>query len=464
MLPRLEASTRVNIDSSKHDKIEFSQPVGCILDTCADAAPDAFAAHVFEMLGGAPERSAVPTDCMSFHSRIFGRRRGGTLLLLRTRQHLPAPLFAGELRGRKSRRGVDQLGFNLEAKANLTRYVRHQDVNRARRGERAIAQPATLVETLFRRTPEANHDGKGEFALDDQDNWIPEAAVFHSFCSRWGDRQREYLSAIVYAMDQELARVQSHSGAMGHPLAIRQADGSLSLKAVETYWEFGDDDPLSLVSRLEPKLKAYCEGDFEQNTFWEISPRFSTGFTRERRLNCNVLVAKVAPGIKLVIYAKTNKRVRFEVRHDLRKVSQSRRLPQSCDSVDDAVGKMAAITADAVGVCNRFLDYLRASRVLVACSPSPVEFLYLCGKHAMSAGDSEAIVSMLIANGCVVALKPLAPSLRRMLAAGLLVRAVNEQGGQSQMFNVAPTYRQALKRLQEVSSPGTLTTRQRMRI
>src|SRR5690606_28503415 len=81
---------------------------------------------------------------------------------------------------------------------------------------------------------------------------------------------------------------------------------------VETYWEFLADNPVSLVHDLAPYLNLLGA---------EYSDRRYPAGYRETRRDRNSPSVKVLlrPGVFLRLYAKTNRRVRFEITHDFRK-------------------------------------------------------------------------------------------------------------------------------------------------
>ena len=469
-----DLSLRVQGNMGRQDKIDFTMNVGFLFDpndSTAGVARErsrrdsaAFTRYIMGFLAGPRvDEENLVNGLDSPHSRIFGRphgRKGNVLKVLeRHRGNRPnAPLISGQLVCSEGTRGT--IGFAFTAYANLTRYVRHQ-TSAAQLDRGHFPQDnVQLFETLFSRGGLISTD---EFSLDGNDNWMLRGSRAQHLYRNWQQRQLDYFEAIQLAIFNELERAVRNSEAIGHPLNIARSDGErLSLQNVETYWEFLSADPLQLVESLHDDLVAYCEGEFERREFESQSP--SQSAVVERRLrNCPVLYANVATGLALVIYAKTNMRVRFEIRHDLSEVTPRLRLLQTCQNPAQAVARLAEIADHASQVLNRFLAFLQSRRTPPSTSYSPVELIFRCNRCCESPQFAESILSMLITNNCVVFLKPLERSLKRMQRDGLIQRSPNDQGQQAQTFSITSPFIEALETLRAVSGSRRFTGRGRTR-
>lgn len=475
LLAAFDLPQHVSASTAKQDKIEFSLPLGFIEDRRENREyrrKDSFVSFMLEHLAGPAMEVENPVSLVEpprrMHSRVFVRPpKSLKFLTVRSRDNRigNVPLFAGRLIT-SAGRANECIQLKLQATANLTRYVRHQDANRAKIGASEITDNAALIESLFLHNEGAT-GRDGEFSLDGSDNWIPDRAVWSSFCKPWEMRQREYFHALKALSADEIERVKLVGASAGRPSAIlppKEGDAP-SLQKVETYWEFKEEHPLELVAALEPLLQAYCGGNFSRRTF---AAHYADGnFSFERESNSRIIRGKVSGGIEIAIYAKTNKRVRFEVRHHLDLASWERALSQTFHSVDDAVERLATVSSDAASVLNKFFDFLAEQTTpeiaAETSSPSPLDFVFYCCRAAKSPRYAEAIVSMLMANDCIVRLSPLVNAIRAMKRKGLIEPVNNEQGQQSSIFRVTPPYRRALELLREIDRAESISTRQRTR-
>jgi hypothetical protein len=211
-----------------------------------------------------------------------------------------------------------------------------------------------------------------------------------------------------------------------------------------------------MVKQLEADLRAYCSSEFVRREFrGREDKEGQLHFTREK--NCILLDAEVAPGIHLVIYAKTNQRIRLEVRHYLPDLTNRRGLAQVCSGVDEAGERIESISEDAANVVNRFLSFLRSRVDFVPVSNSPLDFLFECAECAEKPIYGDSVVRMILSTGTVTKLPALKKTIKAMERANILERVENEQAHSSESFVVTPRYRDAVEVLGRLNAENPIT-------
>lgn len=467
-LPLFSPSAVIHPDTAKQDKIDLAIDLGCIrLEPFPgmgndDALPFLMAVKT-HFSGPASDQNRAELIRSSHHSRLFGRGREVLSVIVKERRDIgPGALFAGELRLSLMRTPHLQIQLDFQGYLNPTRYVRHQTVLSMAPGCRCLENAEAMRDSLFLRNLNADGKCQDEFSLDGNDNWLPQSARLESFSRGWNDRLREYVGAVRATLELEIQRVCERVNQSGNPVSWHpsvQAEWSQSdthVQTVETYWEFKHSAPLHLVNSLEAELRAYCSSEVVTRDFRgreERDGRLLFGTEK----NCRFVDAEVAPGIRLVIYAKTNARVRFEVRHGLRDLAHRRGLRQSCAGVSGACELVQSVSADAAGVLERFFAFLRSRVDFTPTSYSPLDLLFRCAECAERASYGDAVLRMLLAGGCVSRLPALTKTIRAMERAGIVERVENEQGMAGGAFVVTSPYRQALEVLRGLESQHPIT-------
>lgn len=475
-IPTFSIQAPINAADARHDKIELLMPLGCIQlqnytgQSAEDFLP--FQQAVWDRLVGPPQNAEDALSLINngVQSRVFGRGSNKTKISVNTRVRSglgPGPLLNGHLilKWRQSPRFQVELKF--QGYLNLTRYVRHQGL-----GDRSalLENPQELQESLFRFSPNADGKSHDEFSLDGSDNWLPGAARWNPFLRQWHQLKEQYLAAVQHMLHSEIDRVCEFMNVTGNPVTWHphQLAGwiNASLQKVETYWEFLHPAPTELVKSLESELRSYCASQVVCQEFHGREERQGS-LQRTATKNCLSLEATLAPGIFLVIYAKTNKRVRFEVRHYLPKLTNRRGILQECASMNDVENRIGRVTNDAARMLNDFFGFLRSRVTFVPFSHSPLNLLFLCAQCAELPAYGDAVANLLISNGQVTRLPALAKTIKALERANVLERVNNEQGTASEAFLVTPQYRHALEVLQAINTTqqvtGPMRRRQRVR-
>lgn len=472
-LPSFSPAAEIQVSSARHDKIDLSIQLGSI------HLPDIPGRNHSEVRrfrncvsthfqGPAKQENATIAINSRNRSRLFGRDRDAPEVVIKARKDIgPGALFSGKLKLSFSRSPTSEdVYLDFQGSLNVARYMRHQQASFFQEGENRFANAEAMRDSLFRRTNKLEDRRRDEFSFDGNDNWIPDAGRFDSFTRHWNERLREYVEAVQLTLEMEIRRVCDWAIAAGFPVEwqpdataawLRRRDHTLhSLQRVETYWEFKHPSPLQMVKTLEAELRAYCTS--------EVVTRYFRGMKRRgdelvlgKEKNCCFLDAEVAPGIRLVIYAKTNQRIRFEVRHFLSGAHDRRELPQSSREVAQTCERIAEISADAAGVLNRFFAFLRARVEPAPFSLSPLELLFRCVECAETAIHGDIVVKMLLAHDSVSRVPALTNTIRAMVRAHILQRVNNEQDIASEAFVVTPQYRQALEALRRLDAEQPIT-------
>ena len=308
VLQRFSFSIRVHARDAKHDKLSLR--VKHAILNGSEGALDSFRKYL-----AAPPRGLRAIDTGETWGKLFKRPHSSRWMPLEIRSSakgvaslLPLPLFSGQYSFR-SAPGSEQWVTDLDLSLNPTRFLRNQN-------------PETFIPSRgpprarFSSGDAAFFEGRGvrtgrEESLDNTDNWIPDTPEFARLHDpRLGPRiLRTYLNGVMQTIDADLQRVANLPGV---PISYReQTDLSrFNLTSTETYFEFssGGLTPIWLVASLEEPLRSYNELPL---TVRDYPPIWcGTGMSR-------VLTLTIRNGVALKIYAKTNRRVRFEVVHDL---------------------------------------------------------------------------------------------------------------------------------------------------
>lgn len=297
-----------------------------LLSVPAMSVRQARTAGAFGIVFGRPEGRA--SDRVSFRSRAIE--------LPGFRHPIPAmlPQVKLHLRGIREGEGVNAVSGEATATLNATRYMRQRGFRR-----RLDLGPN---QDIFRHSEHFRPPTNGEHSLDGNDNWLP---ADEAGAVEWGEDQAR--SAPVRFLSSIHARIASefHRAASLSPdMAATQAVLSGSLQQVETYWEFWHDEPLRFVQSLQRQALQFS-GQVRSQIFETATDGLSLS-----------LSLSMTAGTRLKIYAKTNRRVRFEIEHSLE------RSQRGFSSITEISALLSAARADAAEAVNSFLDFVRPQR------------------------------------------------------------------------------------------------------
>lgn len=361
-----------------------------------------------------------------------GEREGGTRLRDGT------PLFSGSLGGRSSVHPVARSVWHLHAKLalNPTRWLRSQPY---------IKVDAANVEE-WRQSPvlmfasEAGLRFDGEKSLRRGTNVIigpRREAMARSYL--WPMQLDRYHEAVLATLNDALVAAAAKSG-----MALRQSELTYSLREIETYWEFKTERPIDEVLNVEMPLRALAS---KSHVRWrKLAPEALGTVEVGTADNSPVLRLKLSAGTEARIYAKTTRRVRFEV---VRKTKQRR---ESFTAVSP--DRFAHWVDDASSHAATALTNLWAAYEEMAAKSSSKSFpryrlvadiiSYLDGK-----GAAWQIVAQLAQNGRLVRYEgsPHAVHIDRLKAQHVIELAMSS--GRDQIYHVTAPYQSGLAAIRD---------------
>lgn len=233
----------------------------------------------------------------------------GNLRWVSGNQSLMPLLFGGSLNFSKSKERADfdderherELYLNLSV--NLQRFIRHQPLKASPSAEKRskLMPPVSLRE---------RHDSRKDFgdecSYNRDDNWIPNTLNWRRFArtSEYEFHLRACIQAIVDCVTEDIRRAARHTP---KKLAVKSSKFQRyhAIRVIETAWEFASENSIEDVLHWG-------------NRFLNLAKKAGRAHlnrvgTTGRKLNSPCYEIPLKGGAKLRLYAKTNKRVRFEV-------------------------------------------------------------------------------------------------------------------------------------------------------
>lgn len=157
----------------------------------------------------------------------------------------------------------------------------------------------------------------GEFALDGEDNWIPSMGLWDDFTtpSNWKRHLRRYISRVSTLMrdkvQEAVALANAENGGFGAPVECED----YQIRELETTWEFEDSDPWERVRSIKQRLLDLGQKDARISIHHAEVNMMNYRGQETREFNSPGVRIALRAGFELSVYAKTNRRVRFEVIH-----------------------------------------------------------------------------------------------------------------------------------------------------
>lgn len=434
MLPRFSFEQTVISDTARHDRIVAKMELGSVMGTAEEI--DSMRLDL-----GNPSPSST-----TYRERIFTTQdgRGAYRPPLEVRKKAirrsglswPPPLFGGNLNlspyGGGGQR-ASRLTMNLDA--NLTRLARFQIAGRDPERERFELFGGTAPPCL-----------DGEFSLDGKNNWILAGSQDVWFTpDRWIAHMAESVSEIRNAMIMELVDARS---AVAPQLRLEELRSSM-LESCETYWEFQSENPIGHVRQMERLLS-----DFGVNSRATTSPP-SRNVRREFRENCLVLSIDLRRGILLRVYAKTNRRIRFEVAHDLKQNAAplERHSPSSQGTTSsryagndtELLALLNMLKTNSAQIVNRAFAHMRNRNSVIPSHFSESMLLLKIGRiakndeFALTVSENLRVRGGVSPNGLVAGLRK---AIDRMTSKGIL-----RYNAESSLYEPTPDFSTALRSL-----------------
>lgn len=247
----------------------------------------------------------------------------------------------------------------------------------------------------------------GEWSLDGKNNWLPADSRGKV---TWKDSKAfktpiELVERLRYRIDYEIQRAIKMAQ-ISNPTAFPSFESEIMcrLQQVETCFEFFHDEPLRLVEAVAGVASSYAN---------RVRVRRYDLNTEDQSLS---ITMELRAGLRFRVYAKTNRRVRFEIQHNLEEANIPFRGPQSFANSLQFDRILARLRDHATTEVNRFLEFLNRQPLHPAQQHSPLMLvLRIC-----EAADSYSLALALLEQLCVsrrVVLSesnPLCPIIRRL--------------------------------------------------
>jgi hypothetical protein len=185
---------------------------------------------------------------------------------------------------------------------NLQRFLRHQ----ARDDDPLKPRTATIL----RRDDERWFHGD-EFSFDGADNWLPATPAWKRL--REGDHLGKYIELVETTFGAQLDRAYN---VMDLQQPWDRLVEDFHLETVETIWEFPSDNPIDDVVKFGARLMAAARKGckVEMHDFKSAKSDGDPNHAKvEQIVNSPCITIPLAADVRLRLYAKTNKRIRFEI-------------------------------------------------------------------------------------------------------------------------------------------------------
>jgi hypothetical protein len=260
-----------------------------------------------------------------------------------------------------------------------------------------------------------------EFALDDQDNWIPDSPQFHNLSSPafWPRILRDHLAGVFNLIDSATTDAASLCYLRSDP---HPTERPFNVRYIESYFEFADPNAVHTVANLEELLRGYSEMGMTAKDFRIAGPHKWNGQSR-------CVTIKIRTGVLLKVYAKTNKRVRFEVMYDLagkalipklRSEISRERVRHTARDLDGVYCILERARTDAAQVVNDILAHMKGRSAVPATPKTAVDFLFDVAYEIGNSDDARLIIWLLIERGSITSNARLKPLLRKLRRARIL--------------------------------------------
>lgn len=293
----------------------------------------------------------------------------------------PATLATGRLDIQGNRQN-NYLRLHCDARLSLnaTLYMRQR---RLRRVAPRHLQP--FADIFRQELPDQVND---EWSLDGRQNWLPTDArkrvVWKSTESVKAatDVVERFRLRIGYELQRARTRVQ-----IANPYGFPEftAEIECALQQVETYYEFFHEEPLRFVEAIASVAQSYAN---------RVTVRRYDLESENQSISIRM---ELRAGILLRIYAKTNRRVRFEILHNLQESNIPLRGQQSFTDSSQFGHILELLREHAANEVNAFLDFLNEQPIHPAHQFSP----FMLVMRVCDAADNSALAYALLEQLCV---------------------------------------------------------------
>ena len=329
-----------------------------------------------------------------------------------------------------SRRPDERARILFKTQLNLTRFLQAQRLKRITRLDR----PRLASNYVLAISPEENWY-VDEIPLRPATNIIIGSNKKYAFALKRprAEQLRDYLDLVQDTLDNAMQDAFEGSEATAEHIP------HFTIKEIEFYWEFDSNDPIDFVYDLQDVI--LVNGDTIGVDLYE-----TTHPSLEVTNQSPCLTIRLTQNIAVKVYAKTTRRVRFEVKLKDAGIS-TRAGGRAHDSVDGIVNMLPALADEAA---------TRLSPVLqsIAAGPAPtgsftaVELMHRIVRAADDPHAAETIIAFLVSFGRVAPYgnDPLLRAIRNLADNGIL----RTHRPRSRIYVITDEYRDALASLRRL--------------
>ncbi|SIT82454.1 hypothetical protein SAMN05421665_1464 [Yoonia rosea] len=280
-----------------------------------------------------------------------------------------------------SRQPGEQARIVFETQLNLTRFIQAQRLKRITRLDR----PKLASEYILAISPE--------------ESWYETETPLRPATNLIIGPNKKYAFALSQSMTQQLEHYLTVACDTLSNVMLEAFDGSratathipyLSLKEIEFYWEFDSDAPIDWVLSMREILAQQSES-FGEDMYQTTHPSLQT----QNQSPCFTL--RMTQFIRIKVYAKTNRRVRFEVKLKENAINNTAGR-RTHDSIDGVLSMIAPLAQEAA-------KRLRPVLQSIAAEPQPrgsftaVELMHQILRASDDPHVSETIIASLVTFG-----------------------------------------------------------------
>lgn len=356
--------------------------------------------------------------------------------LSRNQPNIGAPLFGGRLHFRtRNRFDLDihnqEMFGTIELTLNPIRAYMHQPRGRLSQTSQEISLQARALSEPTNEHPIKPHDDNVVINGRGPRRRIPTPSLI-DFTNRYIASVLSFLRTLV---DQAKSQVLAHVPRDRNNQFILQMGDSINVRQVETCWDLPTEDPIGNICRCEPGFRALGT-ESSRRIYRNVHADFDTIG------NVPVVSVRTGAGRKAKLYAKTTRKARLEILHNLQ---TSNGTMAHTFSGDHAIPEMLQL----LGSCRR---QARNDALSLAASfqqdegdtvrqESPYTLINEIYRATSDQTGRELLLSALINNGSYThrTNDPLRQTRVRLQNRGVLVPT----RGRSRVYRLAPAYQEA---------------------
>jgi hypothetical protein len=331
---------------------------------------------------------------------------------------------------RTPRQPNEQARIRFRTQLNLTRFIQAQNLKRITRLDR----PKVAGNHVMEIEPDPRWYAD-EIPLMPATNMIigPDRKYAYALQS---DTSAQFLryTFLVRDMLSDIIK-RAFSGSTARAVSAPQ----YTLHAIEFYWEFDQPKAIDYVVGIRPHLLTSSHNITEDQYPLNLPSLQITGQSPSYKI-------KLTKYMTLKIYAKTNRRVRFEVSirdADINKFSKAKR---SAETLNGIALLLPTLAAEAARRVNNFLQSI-ADVPIPPSDHTALQLLNIISHEARHPYVAETIISALVALGRVALYRndPLKEAVHRLRDAQVLTTSPPK----SAKYVVTEAYREPLARLRQ---------------